>query len=139
MLRYLKYWADYKCNSTYRKVPVIGRLDFELWWCKVKISQNIAPTSILKFHIFWNLQYLILKLLEGLVQKQCFHVKMELWIAKITILCTDFQTLQAFFSQSTFHQSVMTCSIKLPHFKNAMSDFKKFCTKIDQKEQLFRK
>ncbi len=28
------------CDSTYRKVPVVGRLDFELWGCKVKISQN---------------------------------------------------------------------------------------------------
>ena len=29
------------CDSTYRKVPVVERLDFELWGCNVKISQNI--------------------------------------------------------------------------------------------------
>ena len=23
------------CDSEYRKVPVVGRLDFELWGCKV--------------------------------------------------------------------------------------------------------
>ena len=32
--------------------------DFDLWGCKVKISQIMVPTSILIFHIFWNLQYL---------------------------------------------------------------------------------
>ncbi len=53
------------CDSTYRKVPVVGRLDFEFWGFKVKVSQNIVPKSILKFHILWNLQYLILKLLVG--------------------------------------------------------------------------
>ncbi len=53
------------CDSTYRKVPVVGRLDFELWRRKVKISQYIVPKSILRFHILWNLQYLTFKLLEG--------------------------------------------------------------------------
>ena len=33
----------------------------------------------------------------------------------------------------------MTSSIKLPYLKNAMSDFKFFCTKIEMKEQPFRK
>ncbi len=60
------------CDSTYRKVPVVGRLDFELWRCKVKISQNIVPKSILRFHILWNLQYLIYKLLEGFGAKTVF-------------------------------------------------------------------
>ena len=41
-----------KCDSTYRKLPVVGRLDFELWGCRVKISQNVVPKSILRFHIF---------------------------------------------------------------------------------------
>ncbi len=35
------------CDSTYQKVPVIGRLDFELWECKVKISQNMVNFEIL--------------------------------------------------------------------------------------------
>ncbi len=55
------------------------------------------------------------------------------------ILCTDSHILRAFFSKSTFHQSIMTSSIKLPYFKNAMSDFYNFCTNIELKEQPFRK
>ncbi len=39
------------CDSTYGKLPVVGRLDFELWGCKVKRSQNIVSKSILRFHI----------------------------------------------------------------------------------------
>ena len=43
--------------STYRKVPVVGKQDFELWGCSVKISQylNKVPRLILRFHIFLNL------------------------------------------------------------------------------------
>ncbi len=66
-----QFWA-YICDSTYRKVPVVGRLDFELWGCKVKISQNKVPKTILKFHILWDLQYLILKSLEGFGAKTVF-------------------------------------------------------------------
>ncbi len=47
---------DVNSDSTYRKVPVVRRLDFELWGCKVKISQNIVPKSVLRFHILWNFQ-----------------------------------------------------------------------------------
>ncbi len=66
------------CDSTYRKY--FGRLDFELQGCKVKVSQNIVPKSLLRFHIylFWNLQHFIFKLLEGFVEKQCVHVKLDL-------------------------------------------------------------
>ncbi len=46
------------CDSAYRKVPVVGSLNFELWGCKVKLSQNMVPKSILRFHILCNLQYL---------------------------------------------------------------------------------
>ncbi len=31
------------CDSTYRKVPVVRKPDFELWRCKFKISQNNSP------------------------------------------------------------------------------------------------
>ncbi len=55
------------------------------------------------------------------------------------MLCTDSQILRAFFAKSTFHQSVMTSSIKLPYLKNAMSDFTNFCVKIEMKDQPFRK
>ncbi len=39
-------WVQRICDSTYRKVSVVGRLDFALWGCKVKITQNIVPQSI---------------------------------------------------------------------------------------------
>ena len=50
------------------------------------------------------------------------------------MFCTDIQILRAFFSKSTFHQSAVTSSRKLPYLKNAMSDVKIFCTKIELKE-----
>ena len=63
-------------DSTYRKVPVVRILDFELWvGCKVKISQNIVPRLILRFDIFWNLQYLLCCLLEGFDVKRVFSCK----------------------------------------------------------------
>ncbi len=58
-----------------------------------------------------------------LIWLQCFHVKMDLWIAKIPILCADSQILRAFFLK----------------IKNAISDFKDFCIKIEVKEQPFKK
>ncbi len=49
---------EIKCDSTYQKVPVIRRhgFQFELWGCKIKISQNMVQKLILRFHMFWNLQ-----------------------------------------------------------------------------------
>ncbi len=77
--------------------------------------------------------------MKDLGQKQCFHVKPGLWIAKIPTLCTDPQILRAFFSNLKFQQSVLTSSIKLPYLKNPLPDFKEFCIKIEMKEQPFRK
>ncbi len=140
---YFYVWSTYVpfriCDPTYQKVPVVRRLDFELWECKVKISQNMFSKSILRFHIFWNLQYLIFKVLQGFCAKTVFSCKNDLWIAKIPILCTDSQILWALFSKSTFHQSVVTSSMKLPYVKNAMSDFKNSCTKTEMTVQPFRK
>ncbi len=126
-----------QCDSTYRKVhiQVVGRLDFELWGCKVKISQNIVPKSILRFHILWNLQYLILKLLEGFGAKTVFSCQNWPLNCQNTNTLYRFTNFKSLFSKSTFQKSVMTSSIKLPYFKNAMSDFKHFCTKIEMKEQ----
>ncbi len=64
------------CDSTYQKVPVVRRLEFELQACKVKMSHNVVPRLILRFHIIFNLLYLH--------SKSClkdFHVKMDFWIA----------------------------------------------------------
>ena len=36
----VSYTLSTECDSTYRKVPVVGRLDFELKGCKVKIFQK---------------------------------------------------------------------------------------------------
>ena len=104
-------------------------------------SQDIAkysPKVDFEISDILDLQYLIFKLLD-LVQIQCFLVKIDLIIPKIPILCTNSQLLRAFFSKLTFHQSVMTSSIQLLYLKNAMSDFKNSCTKIEMKEQPFRK
>ena len=54
-------------DSTYRKVQVVGRLDFELRGMQ---SQNISKYS--PKIILWNLQYLILKLLERFGAKTMF-------------------------------------------------------------------
>ena len=103
-------------------------------WGKGMQNQNISkysPKVNLRFHTFWNLQYLInlsLSYLNHLVQKHCFHVKLDLWIAKIPILCTDSQI-------SPFNQSVMTSSMILPYFKDTMSDFKNFAPKLSWKKQ----
>ena len=43
------------CDSTYQKVPVAGKFNIQVH--RDKISQNRAPRSVLRFHIFWNLQY----------------------------------------------------------------------------------
>ncbi len=48
------------CDSTYRKVPVVGRRDFELWGCKVKISQHYIPK--VDFEISHSLESSILNL-----------------------------------------------------------------------------
>ena len=122
------------CYSTYHKVPVVRRLDFELWGCIFKISQNVVPKSNLRCHILWNLQYLIFKLLETL-----FLCQNWLQFPKYQYFVQISKFQEPFFSKSTFHQSVMTSSINLPYLKNAMSDFKNFCTKIEMKEQPVKK
>ncbi len=58
--------------------------------CKVKISQNIVPKSILRFHIFWNLQYLLFKLLEG------FGAKTLLLCKNGSLNCQNSNTLYRF-------------------------------------------
>ncbi len=53
------------CDSTYRKVVVVGRLDFEIRGCKVKYLEIWSQRSILRFHLFWNLRLILSSLLEG--------------------------------------------------------------------------
>ncbi len=65
------------CDSTYQKIPVVGRFNFELQECKVKIPQNMVPRSILTYHKFWNLQYLLCMLLEEFDVKTVFLCKNE--------------------------------------------------------------
>ena len=117
------------------KYQFLEDLDFDLWGCKIKISQYIVSKLIWRFHIFWNLLYL-----KDLVQKLCVHVKMDLWIAKISKFCTDSQILRALFYLKINFSPIcyMTSSGKLPYLKKTMSDFKQFCTKIELKERPFR-
>ena len=55
---------------TQHNVSFVRKLDFELERCKVKISQNMVPWSILRFHLFWNL--ILSKLHEGFDVKTVF-------------------------------------------------------------------
>ncbi len=89
-------------SSTYRKAPVVGRLDFELWGYKAKISQN-------QFHIFWNLPYLIFKL-----QIKRFGAK-TVWSCKNGPL--NCQNSNTFFSKSLFLK--INCS---PIFYNILNE-----------------
>ncbi len=95
----LQHSHSANCDSTYRKVPVVGRLDFELWGCKVKISQNMDTKSILRFYILWNLQYLIFKLHEGFGAKLVFPC--QNW----PLNCKNTNTLYRFPNFKAFSQN----------------------------------
>ena len=101
------------------------------FWVIGMQSQNISKYSPkVNFEISHTLESsILLSYLKDFVQKQCLHVKTDLCIAKIPILCTDSQILRVFFSKSTFHQPDMTSSMKLLYLKNAMSNFKFFAPK----------
>ena len=104
------------------------------WGAKSKYLNNIwSQGSILRFHIFWNLQYLLSVLLEGFDKwqfglnkqvlansaKQCFACKHEL----LHCYCRNTKLLRAFFSpnqlfynllwhhQQNYHLSRMQCPI----------------------------
>ncbi len=50
--------------------------DFELWGCKVKISQNMVPNLILRFHMYFGIfNTESFSYLKDLVQKQVFSCK----------------------------------------------------------------
>ncbi len=108
---YLTDWLLYKwltiCVSTYRKVPVVRRLDIELWGCKVKISQNIVPKSILRFHILWNLHYLILELLEEFGVKTVLSCQNEPLNCQNTITLYRFPIVLEPFSQNQLFANLL--------------------------------
>ena len=103
-------------HLTYRKVPVVGRINFEL-----------RTGSILRFHI----------ILESSIPST---LKMDFGIAIVCmpILCSDLQNLRACFWKSYFHRSIIS-SMKLPHFKNTISDFKHILHQNWAEKQPFRK
>ncbi len=115
-------------NQHNQNPPVVRRLNFELQGCKVKASQNMVPRSILRFHMVWNLQYLRFKLLGGL-EKQHFHVHVK-WTFELqlyAILCPDYKTWRAFFSQKQLFTDLVWChQWNYNNSKSAMSDFKMF-------------
>ena len=105
-------------------------------------SQNISkysPKVNFEIHIHWNLQYLIFQLLEGFGAKTVCSCKNGHLNCQNTNILYRSPNFKSFFLKSTFHQSVMIPSMKLPYLKNAMSNFKTFCSKIELKEQLLRK
>ncbi len=77
--------------------------------------------------------------LKDLVQKQCFHVKMDLWITKIPILCTDSQILRALFLKINFSPICYDILTEIALSQECNVRFKKKCIKIELKEQPFRK
>ncbi len=91
---------------------------------KSKYLQNIVPKSILRFHILWNLQYLIFKLIEGFVAKTVFLCKNWHLNCQNTNTLYIFPNFRSLSLTIIFSPIVMTCWIILPYFKNAMSDFK---------------
>ncbi len=98
------------------------------------------PKSILRFHMLWNLQYLIFKVTWRVwCKNSVFMYKLTSELQKYQFFAQFPKFLRVLFSKSTFHQSVMISSIKLPYLKNTVSDFKNFCTKIEMKEWPFRK
>ena len=109
------------------------KLDFELLGAKSECLKIWSKGRFLRFHIFWNLQYIFYYLLEGFNLKMAFSCYLHQYFAQIHIF------LRALFSESTFHQSVMISSMKFPYLENAMSYFKIFCTEIELKEQPFQK
>ncbi len=92
----------FKCDSTYRKVPVVGKLAFEIWGCKVKISKNIVTKSHLRFHIFCNLRYLIIKVLEGFCAKTVFSCKNGLLNCQNTNTLYRFPNFKSLFLKTNF-------------------------------------
>ncbi len=95
---------------------------FKLRRCNVKISKNVVPRLIFRFHIFWNLQYLLSKLLVGFDIKTVFSC--ENWL--FNYYCTPMLF-------PLYTNLLMASSMKVPYLENALSDFKQFCTKIELK------
>ena len=56
-----------KCDSTYQKVPVVGRLDFELWVVQIQNISKCGPK--VDFEISYDLESSILKLLGRILCK----------------------------------------------------------------------
>ena len=105
---------------------------------KVKLSQY-DPKVNMRFHIFWNFQYLLSKLLEGFDIKQHFHVKNYLSIYIVRYFAQISKLKRVFVSKSTFHWSIMMSSMKLPYLENSVFDFKTFYCGTWAQEQQFRK
>ena len=107
------------------------KMQLELQGCKV--CSNMVPRSFLKFQIS------SLSCLKDLIQKQCFHIKMELWITIMLILRPDSQTLRAFFSHNQLSLICYDIIKEITIFQECRVPFQKFCTKFELKEQPFRK
>ncbi len=92
--------ACIRCESTYEKVPVAGKLDRPV--SKVKISENLAPRLILTyFKIFWRPTTVLkdLKAWRKNVVFMCTHFDFDCLLSNCSpIFCPDFRTLSAFFS-----------------------------------------
>ncbi len=85
------------------KVPVVVKSSLSYEGAKSKYLKIWYHGQILRFHLFWNLQYLLTKLLEGFDIKTAFSSKnghLELLVS--ARICPGFQTLKAFFLKHNF-------------------------------------
>ena len=84
---------------------VVGRPEFELQWSKPKYLK-LWPQDryILRFHIFWNLQYLLSKLLEGYDVKTVFSCNNGLFkLLLYTNALPRFLNFNSIFLKINFH------------------------------------
>ena len=83
------------CDSTYQKVPVVERLDFELWSYKVKIISKYSPkVDFESSHILESSVLTLWKELEGFDIKMVFSCKNGLLNYLVQqCFCRDSQSL----------------------------------------------
>ena len=69
------------------------------------------------------------------MQKHCFHVKMDLWIAQISIRCAHFQFFKSLFHKINFSPICYDILNESAISQERKLWFQNFCTKIELKEQ----
>ena len=89
------------CDSTYQKVPVVGRLDIELWGC-IKYFKIWSLSRFWDFTSFGIFNTLIFKLLEVFGAKSLFSCKNGALNCPNTNALYKFSLCEEPFSQNQF-------------------------------------